>query len=1258
MIFLRFLVCYFVLGVCSQALKGNQFRFDRLNSEQGLSNNWVRCFHQDDKGFIWIGTADGLNRYDGHSIKTYRVLPPNGDAVIGTTVNSISRKGPGQLWVSTDIGVYIYREKQDRLFFLEDLGIIPVFEISEDKQKRLWFSTRQGLYRRLPGSKDIQKLDLSEGHENQLMGDYVNRVFQDSRGRIWVCSKSGMLLYQEDDESFRFVEVSDRNDGGKPIDVLCVDEDQQGRLWLGLANGDGVSVLVDDGDSFRFQQVLGGDVVDLEIDQKNLLWAARGVGGGLVLVDLDEFKFGDQVESEPILNDKSDSSSVGDSSLFSVFEDRAGDIWIGSFGNGVSFTSRRSKPFLLVREGEGSIPNPLVNSFLDEENFLWIGTEGGLSRLDKRTGVYRNFNDVDEVGLGTDPVFDIIRDSYGELWVATWRSGLNRLDETTQRFKQYLPLNDGRSLGSPFVFSVFEDSDQELWVGMIEGGICRYDRENDCFIDYSKNSNSSEKGRMLNSINDISQLKSGEVIISSYAWLNFLDTSTGMIDHLGHSPTDDNGNNGGHIVSIFKDSFGLTWLATQAGLELFDPNTREFRNYTSDDGLAGNSLCAILEDEEGNLWISSGLGLTKFERTKTDPTKGRFRSINYGYGIAGAEFKKRAAFSGVDGKLYFGTSKGYVCFDPAEIRFNEVKPTIVISEVSKLISNPNSPYVYRPISKTCLADNRLELDHVDGDLRFEFSVLNFLNPEANQYRYRMIGYDSMWIDAGNNNVANYTSIDPGEYVFEIMGANNDGLWADEPYRFYISVRPPWWEKIWFRTLVVLSLLLLVVLGYRLRIRILNDQQTRLSDLVKKRTSDLEDANKQLAEKQSVIEVRNEELALHKINLEEIVEKRTGQLERALKKAEHSDRLKSAFLANLSHEIRTPMNAIVGFSALLKSSDIQAKQKDSFIDVIDDNCQSLLVLIDDILDLSMIDSSQLEVVSKPLDVDTLLEGLYSYYTLNNHKKLEIVLDMDRQLSRLWMESDPVRFKQVISNLLSNAYKFTSRGKIVFGYRKIDKGVRFFVEDSGYGIKFSDQKKVFDRFFKVDEGDGQLFRGTGLGLAICSEIVRLLGGQIKVQSVYGEGSKFWFDLHLGNSSRSVEVEQSAVTGDFDFSTLEVLVAEDDDTNFQLIGILLERRGAKVVRAKNGLEAVAFFEEGVLSDRVVVLMDLKMPYMDGYEASRKIHVISPHTPIVALTAFAQREDRQKVLDSGFDGYIAKPIKSETVFSTIESVVLKFKK
>jgi len=417
-----------------------------------------------------------------------------------------------------------------------------------------------------------------------------------------------------------------------------------------------------------------------------------------------------------------------------------------------------------------------------------------------------------------------------------------------------------------------------------------------------------------------------------------------------------------------------------------------------------------------------------------------------------------------------------------------------------------------------------------------------------------------------------------------------------------------------------------------------------------------EAQRDLANEQNKqIQEKNKQLAKHQSELEKIVEKRTAQLKFAKERAEESDRLKSSFLANMSHEIRTPMNAIIGFSELIADPDIDGSQRRELVTHLNSNCNSLLHLIDDIIDIARIEAGQLRIYKQDCYINQTFIELYEAFSethLKENKNVELIAEIENTDENLSIETDPYRFKQIMNNLIGNAIKFTDQGFIKFGYQIEPEGyngfIKFFVQDTGIGLSQKEQDDVFQQFRKAEsEKNNKLYRGAGLGLAISKNLINELGGDIWIESEPGIGSTFYFTLpYIKTSAKYVEVESSSI--DYNWENKTILVAEDEDNNIKMLSMLLQKTRVNLIHVKNGKDAVAKCK--VNPGIELVLLDIKMPKLNGLDATKEIRRFNKDIPIIAFTAYAMPADQQKAIEVGCTDFIAKPIKKDKLLGKLD--------
>jgi signal transduction histidine kinase/ligand-binding sensor domain-containing protein len=1110
--FLKQILSLLILIISLATTASENFRFKKISVSDGLSNNWVRCSFQDENGYMWFGTDDGLNRFDGSNIKTYRPLNNYQLEMGNAVIYSILGLDDGNLWLCTEIGLFLFDQNKKTISADTILPPHPVLSATYDKEGNKWLGTNRGLFKI---NSESQRQNFNALNTKNLTDNYINTLQTDSKGFIWIGTKHGLTFFNPNNESFNNFFGSDFKHGFSGKDITSICEDNQGRIWIGTAL-DGLYLLTKENNQFTSKRIIEGQIFSLLFDGNSKLWIGFASGGGIGLMDMESLNQ-NRIDIIYLKNDPLDKNSLGDNSIFNFYQDKNGDIWISTFGGGVNYYSNRTKPFKVVRERFGtdqSIKNNLVNCFWEDENFIWIGTEGGLDCFDKSKGKYNHFQyeENNPSSLLSNSIQSILKDSRGNLWVGTWAGGLHLYNPVSKKFKRFAPDNKPGSIGSSNISSICEDHKGNLWIGTTGGGLNLYNYNTGKFTIY-KHESENNKGFSGRSMSHVFSTSTGELYISMYSHLVRYDSINDLFEPIYPREFGTNDSSfRGNILYMYEDSKKNLWLASSTGLKLFDPIEKTYKTFTKETGLPGNTIQGILEDDKGNLWLSTNNGISKFFNAINLPEKPIFYNFSIYDGLPSNDFKKKAAFKNERGEFYFGSSQGYVSFRPNNIALNLLIPNIVFTQFLLLETSPNSTSKFKEIEKDLNVNNNIQLHYPNTDFSISFASLNYLNPVKNQFRYKLEGYDTEWVDAGNSTSATYTNLKEGKYKFLVMGSNNDGIWNPTPRELIIEIFPPWWRTTVFKIFIILFLLLSLASLIIARFIILNRENKMLEAVIEKRTNELTKLNSLLETKQSIILDQNAELSKHQNNLEQLVEERTKQLAEARAKAEESDRLKSAFLANMSHEIRTPMNAIVGFSNLLVSGDIALEKREKYSEMIKSNSKQLFVLINDIIDISIIESNQLILSKGRFNATTILRELFSHFEIENTKNLDFNYLNQNDNNDLILYNDAIRFRQVMVNLLSNAFKYTEKGKVEYGYELLENEVRFFVADSGSGIKTDDKDKVFEHFYKSIKDKIKLYRGTGIGLAICKKLVVQMGGRIWVDSQLNIGSTFSFSIPI--------------------------------------------------------------------------------------------------------------------------------------------------
>jgi signal transduction histidine kinase/ligand-binding sensor domain-containing protein/CheY-like chemotaxis protein len=1249
----------FFLLIFSFSLSGKEPEklFKRINTSDGLSQSWVRSICQDSLGYIWFGTTDGLNRFDGINFKVFRPIPGDSFCLGSTFINKILIKSPSELYIATEFGIYVYNQIKNEFQRFPHLQNEVIKTLFIDNDSSLWVGTNSGMFHFNSQNDLIKNYVHSVDNAHSLSDNRILSIYRDSYKNLWIGTTFGLNVLDESLNEFKSYYSDPKNrETLSGNDIWVIFEDRDGHIWVGSNTGglDCITYEYNDPSKPSFNRIYKGCIMDLLADRKNQLWIANGSSNGLYIIDLNAFKINKTLTVQKYYSEPLNESSLGDNSVYSLLQDRDGDIWIGTVSGGINYYSPRKKEFKSVKIADcssGSLSSNLINVFLEDDRLLWIGTESGLDYLDKSTNTLKHIYNK-TAGQSGNSIYSLFKDTNGDVWYGAWAGNLSKVNISSHAIKRYIA--DGRkgSLSSTNVFAIKKDPHGYLWIGTIGGGLNKYDYSTGTFTCYTHNPED-PNSLYTDAVNDILISHDEKLYVSTYTSLDLFNYELETFSHYICFPADIFHESAGQTQVLFEDSQNHIWIGSTAGLIYFNSYTNECRVFTTSDGLPNNTIQGILEDEKGNLWISTNSGIACFIKGAFLPEAPLFKLYNEIDGLSWNEFRPRAAYKNSEGNFYFGSSSGYTSFHPDSIKTNSIRPKVVFTGFSFLneaIRNNSATISIDDINYI----NQLGLHYYENDFIIEYASLNYLDPLKNEYEYMLQGFDKAWHEVGQQRSATYTNIAPGHYTFLVKGTNNDGVWCTQPASLQIIIMPPWWKTWFFRIYLILQILLLMALMYWLRFRMIEKQKKLLENKVEERTSDLKKLNALMEERQEEISLQNEELSKHRHQLQELVTERTNELEAAKRKAEESDRLKSAFLANMSHEIRTPMNAIVGFSSLLEDKATNENDRKRYIEVIKSNSDALLVLINDIIDISLIEADQLLLNKEFFGVDTVLLQIEEYFKLRNRKQIQFVLDEKCKNSGLLLYNDHIRFRQVLINLLSNAYKYTDKGKIEFGYTIEEKVVCFYVFDSGAGISKADQKDIFNYFHKIEQREDRFYRGAGIGLAISKKLVEMMGGSIWFESEKDAGSKFYFTMPQVDQIPSEQYVRSPKNEVLRLEEITILVAEDDDVNYELIVSILKNSRARILRAVNGKEAVDFINSNKNIRNCIILMDIKMPVMDGISACREIRKVNEKIPVIALTAYAQPEDKHRIMKEKFDEYLPKPIRANDLLSLL-SLILK---
>ncbi|MBI5029783.1 MAG: GAF domain-containing protein [Chloroflexi bacterium] len=843
--------------------QANNLRFSRLSIEQGLSQSVVQAILQDHYGFMWFGTQDGLNKYDGYIFTVYKHDPDNDFSLSNNWVTAIYEDSSGVLWIGTlGGGLDKFDRDTGRFLHYRNISTSPlslsnnfISTIYQDRTGIMWIGTQSGLNKFDRTSQQFSNFQTDPNAPNGLKVNAITSIHEDVQGILWFGTTNGLVRYDRSTQEF----VLYRNVAGDPTslggnNISSIYEDQSGALWIGTQDG-GISRKDSGAKQFvRLQantkdsaSLSGNDVHAIYGDSHGGIWVGTD-GYGLNKFDPFNSKFV-RYASNP-----GDPFSLSSDHIFSIYEDKSGVLWIGTWGGGLSKAERPSEQFISYYSRPGqmnSLVSGLVFSVYEEKpsGALWIGTAEGLDRLDRQTGKFTHYrNDpLNPKSLSTDYVATILQDRSGGMWFGTF-GGLDRFDNRTAEFTHYRSdSQDPTSLSSNVILTIYQDRSGTMWIGTQSGGLNKFDQTTGRFVRYlSQEGDATSLSN--NSINSMCQDPSGIMWIGTAFGLNKFDPATGKSIRYLANRENQNSPSVDSVLAVYQDTTGMVWLGTlTGGLNRFDPQTETFKHYREKNGLANDTVYGILEDDDGFLWLSTNKGLSKF-----DPHSETFRNYDASYGLQSNEFNMGAYFKSPSGEMFFGGINGLTAFYPDIVSDNAYIPPVVLTALTQ------GGVAY----KTNMAlENVCELTFSwpNNYFDFEFAALSFAQPEKNQYAYQLENFDARWNPIGAKRFGRYTNLPGGTYTLRIKGSNNDGVWNEQGIALKVTIVPPFWEMLWFRGLVIGLATVLVAGGFRWRVRDIRARNRELERQVQERTWALAQQKRELEERTEQLEQRQQEL---------------------------------------------------------------------------------------------------------------------------------------------------------------------------------------------------------------------------------------------------------------------------------------------------------------------------------------------------------------------------------------------------------------
>ncbi|MFY0628361.1 MAG: response regulator [Reichenbachiella sp.] len=1222
--------------------------FYHYNTRNGLSQNDVREIFQDSKGYIWVGTHDGLNRFDGYSFETFTKDIDNENSISSNLISSIAEDSLGNIWMGTDDkGICIYDRKNNTFSFIQNSSKKP----------------------------DI------------LTSNRVNKLLIDDKGYVWAGSNFGLNRIQYDFENKTHEITHFYNDPNSPIsissnEITSLYQDHYGNVWIGTRFGLNRFASNDNkqGQFYKYPELANLPILDIKETELDLIISAgllyslsfksfyEGIpvinrinntyGNTIVIADdgniwqtsnngIYVYKQRTELSYERIQNFRyqvSNNQSLSGDICTEILKDNAGIIWIGTNGSGLNKYNPKRKNFrhYSKTEHDGSLSHNKIRTIYEDKNLnLWIGTEGGganvlpINQGKNYSSGFINGNTKPNLG-SPNYVYSITDITLGDKNYSVIGGGypsnlhLNYLDQDLN-----VSIPDLIPQIASSAFYVFTDKDKNLWVGSYNGGLFKFVIGEKGYVSdtlnyqYDPNNPASISSNIIRSIE---QDRDGNMWIGTdkglckilYAEIN--KENPRFIKYF-HDNNDPYSISLDYILPITVTIDNQIWIGTLGGglnkvIKGDKDDNDKFLVYTTKDGLPNNVIKAILEGEDGKLWISSNKGITQFS-----PDKLEFKNFSINDGLQDMEFTELAAFQRQDGEMIFGGVNGFNAFYPNQITKDSSNVSVVFGdfqilnqsvEVGDTVNN-------RVLLKSDINQiDKINLKYSENSFSVGFSALHYAAPDQNQYAYKLSGFDEQWIFTSSmNRVAKYTNLSPGDYNLFVKASNNDGYWGDNTIELNIQIEPPIWRTYWAMGLYFL--LFATGLWFFRRFTLIT------------------------------ITSKNELVLEH-------MEK---------EKSEEVNQMKLKFFTNISHEFRTPLTLIIGFVDRLinHSASLSEEDRQKYYQNVSRNSKILLDLINQLLGFRKVEQGKMKLKASYNELTNYINLLGgNFYELANQKNISFNVNFEDQV-HTWFDHEIL--ERIIFNLLSNAFKYTPvGGKIDIHIVKNGDYVDIIFEDNGEGIPASMHEQIFERFAQSDK-KGKV--GSGIGLSFVQSLIHLHHGEVTFDRQRKDGAAFTISLPMDKDVYSKDEilehsEQFTVEQEVDWlipqekgktphtnkeyqKDQSLLIVED---NKDIIFFLEEnfKSDFNIFTASEGEKAL----EICLNNQVnLVISDVMMDGMDGVELCEKLKNDEriDHIPIILLTAKGGSDDKLKGYSAGADAYMSKPFSLEELETRMRSIL-----
>ncbi len=1294
------LLCLATLNV--QAQIKNMKRFD---PPEGVNMGLITGIAQDAKGYMWFA-GTGLYQYDGYHLKYYLNDPENPNSLGSNQLESVCADKNGIIWVGTqgygldrlDPSTGTFTHYRHNPLDVTSICHNKITVLKQDSEGLLWIGTHGGLDCLNPSTGKITHYRHNASDVNGLSCNQVRSIYEDKQGTLWIGTGSPFFhddsgddeggLNRFDKKTGKFTTyLHNPNDAHSLINnkVCGILEDSHGNFWVGTA-GDGLHTMNRTDGTFERHLYDAAQpeklsrpplVPSVSYDHIHFITedAAGGIWIGTVLGGMNYYNTATKKVKR--FDGAKAETGVVDNGFWSAYTSHEGVLWLSSWNGNLYYKDPIQKD--IPQSEIGADCRVFVEQNADA---LWKGTNNGLIRTNRSAGISKNYlNDEGSKKLRNNSVYALYSDHLGDLWVGT-AHGLNKYNKNTDNFTVFMHNDkDTTSIVSAIVEDIVDDKKGSLWLAT-EGGVERLNLEKNTFTHYVNNPNdtNSLSKNACESILVASSLSAQIGGMKEGIWvgatrgggINLLDPETGKCKHYLK---------GRSIVRLFEDSDGVLWACTESGLLRYDKSKDGFSLFLDPQKnirIERLYVGSMTEDNQKNLWISTSLGILKLNAARSE-----ISVYGSNYGVTGLidynGSNKNSCYTGLNGALYFGSALGYYSFFPDSIVTNKKSPEIVLVDLR--IGEQTAP---KNVMQGGSLDEAKEiiLNYKQNNFSFDFAGIHYTNPEINKHLFILENYQNTWRESGAEHTAYFYNVPPGHYVFKVKAASSNNVWAEKSVA--ITINPPWWLTWWAKFIFAALFIYGTWWFIKYQSRKIISENKRLEQKVSVRTAEIVKQKEEIQNHQNELQKNVEELNAAQVQLKQL------------------DAAKTRFFANVSHELRTPLTLMLApLGTMLKSKTLDNRNF-TLATLARQHSQNLLGLVNEILDLTKLESGKMETHEEPTEIYFFIRRLVATFeSYAAQKGISLQLDFNSNAPHALMLDKP-KFEKIFNNLLSNALKFTPQGgKITVKITQTTDKWRLAVIDTGRGIHPNDLPHVFNRFYQTNEAEVPTEGGTGIGLALCNELAQVMGGKISVESTLGNGATFILELpqqevfgvesgelraereeisvesgELSVERKKIPVESGELSVESNLdSTLHaqlstILVVEDNASLRDYLKLILSDK-YNVVTAENGEEALtlmrgelrvksydAHAQLATLHSQLkpdLIVSDIMMPIMDGFQLLEKLkeNPQFQQIPVVMLTARAEMQDKLKALTFGVDDYLIKPFEEEELFARIKNLL-----